>query len=41
MDPALYIGRSVGQTQEFVNGEIKPLLEANKDVIGMKAEINV
>jgi Adenylosuccinate lyase len=41
MKPENYVGRSIEQTTEFLNGVIKPILSANADVLGMKAEINV
>lgn len=41
MRPENYIGRSVEQTTEFLNGVIKPILSANKDQLGLNAEINV
>ena len=41
MDPSLYIGRSDKQVDEFLNSVVKPILEKNKDLLGMKAEINV
>jgi len=36
-----YIGRAPEQTTEFLNGVIKPILLANKDQLGLQAEINV
>ena len=41
MDPAKYIGRSKDQVVEYLNEVIKPVLEANKDILGITAEINV
>ncbi len=41
LNPADYTGRAPEQTVEFVNGYIKPLLEANKDMIAGKAELSV
>jgi adenylosuccinate lyase len=41
MKPILYVGRAPEQTEEFVNEVIKPVLDANKDVLGLTAEINV
>lgn len=41
MKPENYIGRSAVQTLEFLDGVIKPILSANKDVLGATAEINV
>ena len=37
MDPSRYIGRSKEQVERFVD----PVLEANKELLGVKAEINV
>ncbi|MGN0554173.1 MAG: adenylosuccinate lyase, partial [Oscillospiraceae bacterium] len=34
LQPENFTGRSAQQTEEFVNGLIKPILEANKDIIG-------
>lgn len=39
--PENFTGRSSQQTEEFVNNLIKPILEANKDIIGEKAELTV
>lgn len=39
--PELYIGRAPEQTEEFLNEFIKPILEANKDLLGEKAELSV
>lgn len=41
MDPKNFVGRAPEQTEEFLDEVIAPILEANKDVLGMKAEINV
>ena len=41
MDPKLYTGCSAHQVEKFLNDEIKPILKANKDILGVKAEINV
>ncbi|MGN0603544.1 MAG: adenylosuccinate lyase [Oscillospiraceae bacterium] len=41
LQPENFTGRSAQQTEEFVNGLIKPILEANKDIIGEKAELTV
>lgn len=41
MDPAKYVGRSPEQVEEFLNDVINPILEENKDELGLKAEINV
>ncbi len=41
MKPENYVGRATEQTQEFLNGVIKPILAENKDALGLSAEINV
>lgn len=41
MDPAKYTGRAKEQVEAFLKNVVKPILEENKDILGMKAEINV
>jgi len=41
MDPSKYIGCSVHQVEKFISEVVAPILEANKDILGEKAEINV
>lgn len=41
MNPSKYVGRSVEQVEEFLKEVISPILEENKDMLGMRAEINV
>ena len=41
MEPSKYVGRAPYQVEEFVNECVKPVLDANRDKLGMKAEINV
>lgn len=41
MKPENYVGRSIEQTTEFLNGVIKPILSANKEVLGIQADITV
>jgi adenylosuccinate lyase len=41
MKPELYTGRAKEQVEEFIEQEIKPVLEKNKDVLGLKSQINV
>lgn len=41
MDPARYVGRAPRQVEEFLDEVIRPILEANKADLGLKAEINV
>ncbi len=41
MDPAKYTGRAKEQVTEFLEETVKPILSANRDILGMTAEINV
>jgi len=41
MDPAKFIGRSKEQTEEFIAEVIKPILDENKKLLGLKADIKV
>ena len=41
MDPANFIGCAKEQTEKYLENVIKPILEQNKDLIGLDAEINV
>ena len=41
MDPARYVGRSREQVEAFLSGVIAPILEENRELLGIKAEINV
>jgi adenylosuccinate lyase len=41
MDPSKYTGRSEEQVEEFVADFVNPVLEENKEILGMTAEINV
>ena len=41
MDPSRYVGRAPRQVEEFLTEVVNPILDANRDVLGMKAEINV
>lgn len=41
MDPAKYVGRSVEQVDAFLRDVIRPVLEKNKELLGVRAEINV
>ena len=41
MDPAKYTGRAELQVEKFLKNHVNPVLEANKDILGVKAEINV
>ncbi len=41
MDPAKYVGRAPVQVETYLKKVIRPLLEKNQDVLGMKAQIHV
>ena len=41
MDPAGYVGRAREQVDAFLAGVVRPLLEENKELLGMQAEIMV
>jgi len=41
MDPAKYVGRAPLQVEKFLAEIVSPLLEENRDVLGLKAEISV
>ena len=41
MKPENFVGRAPEQTEEFLEEEVRPLLEENRDQLGMKAEIHV
>ena len=41
MDPAKYTGRAAVQVDNFLKNVVDPVLEANKELLGMTAEINV
>ncbi len=41
MDPAKYVGRAPLQVDNFLKNVVDPILEANKEILGVKAEINV
>lgn len=41
MDPSKYVGRSPRQVKKFLEDVIAPILEENKELLGVKAEINV
>jgi len=40
-DSKQYIGRSKEQVEEFLKEYVYPVLEKNKNLLGIKAEINV
>jgi adenylosuccinate lyase len=41
MNPSKYIGRSKEQTEEFIGEVIDPIIESNKEELGLKADIKV
>lgn len=41
MKPENFVGRAPQQTADFLSEVIKPILDANKDLIGINVEINV
>jgi adenylosuccinate lyase len=41
MEPSKYVGRAPIQVDNFLNNVVKPVLDANKAELGVKAEINV
>lgn len=41
MDPVKYIGRSKEQVEAFLHDVVGPILEENKELLGVKAEISV
>ena len=41
MQPERYVGRAPKQTEEFITEVINPILDKNKEVLGLTAEINV
>ena len=41
MNPSLYVGRSPRQVEVYLRDTVRPVLDANKDELGLTAEINV
>ena len=41
MDPAKYTGRAAIQVENFLKNVVNPVLEVNRELLGMTAEINV
>ena len=41
LDPAKYTGRAPQQVEEYLEADVKPMLAAHKDELGMKADIKV
>lgn len=41
LSPVKFTGRSSGQVDDFINNDINPIIESNKDLLGINIEINV
>ena len=41
MKPENFVGRAPQQVEDFLNDYVKPVLEVNKDLLGVEVEINV
>ena len=41
MKPENFVGRAPQQTEEYIKEYVEPMLNENKEILGMKAEINV
>ncbi len=41
LEPKNFVGRAPEQTEEFLDEVVQPILDANCDILGMTAEINV
>ncbi len=41
MEPARYVGRAPEQTEEFIQNEVQPVLNAYADELGLTAEVSV
>ena len=41
LDPARYVGRAREQVEAFLEKVIRPVLQENRELLGLKAEINV
>uniref|UniRef100_UPI002FE5E773 adenylosuccinate lyase n=1 Tax=Thermotalea metallivorans TaxID=520762 RepID=UPI002FE5E773 len=41
VDPRLYIGRGPEQVAEFINGHIQPIIEKNKEELGLEVDLKV
>ncbi len=41
LDPALYVGRAPEQVDEFLTETVRPVLEDNQELLGMKSDISV
>ena len=41
MDPSKYVGRAPLQVEKFLEEVVRPILEENKELLGVTAQINV
>ena len=41
MKPENFVGRAPEQTADFLKETVQPILDANKDLLGIDVEINV
>ncbi len=41
LQPSKYTGRAASQVEEYIKEFVQPVLDANKDILGIKAEITV
>lgn len=41
LEPKNFVGRATQQTEEFLAEVVQPILDSNRDILGMVAEINV
>ena len=41
MEPSRYTGRAQVQVEAFLKNVVQPVLDDNKEILGMTAEINV
>ena len=41
MDPMKYVGRAPVQVEAYLRDVINPMLEENKDILGMQSDIKV
>ena len=41
MEPSAYVGRAPLQVEKFLKEIVNPILEENKELLGVKAEISV
>ena len=41
MKPENFVGRAPEQTEEYIRDFVRPVLDANQDILGMTAAINV